>query len=107
MVGAPVVLGHVQQGDIRIDREVDRIYHTTGAVEIFDPGFNRTIRVEKSGSAATVVWNPWIRKSHAMPDFGDEEYHSMICVEAANASVDARTLFPGEKRRISQTVTVL
>ena len=107
VVGAPVVLGHVQQGDIRIDREVDRIYHTTGAVEIFDPGFNRTIRVEKSGSAATVVWNPWIRKSHAMPDFGDEEYHSMICVEAANASVDARTLFPGEKRRISQTVTVL
>ena len=39
--------------------------------------------------------------------FGDEEYHSMICVEAANASVDARTVFPGEKRRISQTVTVL
>ena len=24
VVGAPVVLGHVQQGDIRIDREVDR-----------------------------------------------------------------------------------
>ncbi len=107
VVGAPVVYGHIQKGDIGIDREVDRIYHGTGAVEIFDPGFNRVIRVEKSGSAATVVWNPWIRKSHAMPDFGDEEYHTMVCIEAANASVDARTLMPGEIHRLGQKITVL
>jgi len=99
--------GCVQEGDIRIDREIDRIYlGTAGAVEIRDPGFGRTIRVEKSGSNATVVWNPWIRKSKAMSDFGDEEYHTMVCVEAVNAAADRRTLPPGGTHALTQKVSV-
>ena len=106
VVGAEA-FGCVQDGDIRIDCEVDRIYlDTTGAVEILDPGFDRTIVVEKFGSASTVVWNPWIRKSHAMPDFGDEEYHTMVCIEAVNASKDRRTLPPGGSHVLSQKITV-
>ena len=106
VVGAEA-FGCVQDGDIRIDCEVDRIYlDTTGAVEILDPGFGRTIVVEKFGSASTVVWNPWIRKSHAMPDFGDEEYHTMVCIEAVNASKDRRTLRPGGSHVLSQKITV-
>ena len=31
----------------------------------------------------TAVWNPWVAKSAAMGDFGDEEYTGMVCVEAA------------------------
>lgn len=30
-----------------------------------------------------VVWNPWDKKSKAIPDFGDEEYKQMVCIEAA------------------------
>jgi D-hexose-6-phosphate mutarotase len=30
--------------------------------------------VAKSGSASTVVWNPWQAKAAAMADFGDDEY---------------------------------
>lgn len=30
-----------------------------------------------------VVWNPWDKKAKAMPDFGDNEYKYMLCVEAA------------------------
>ncbi|MBS1369414.1 MAG: D-hexose-6-phosphate mutarotase [Lentisphaeria bacterium] len=106
VVGAEA-FGCVQDGDIRIDCEVDRIYlDTTGAVEIRDPGFNRTILVEKFGSASTVVWNPWVRKSHAMPDFGDEEYHTMVCIEAVNASKDRRILPPGGTHVLSQKITV-
>ena len=108
VVGAPVVDGLVQTGDIRIDCEVDRVYlGTTAAVEVVDPGFGRTIRVEKSGSSETVVWNPWIRKSHAMPDFGDEEYHGMICVEAVNFIRDRRILAPGASHVLGQKITVL
>ena len=68
---------------VRIASEVDRLYlNATGTVEILDPRLGRKIRVEKQGSASTVVWNPWIAKARRMPDFGDEEYARMICVES-------------------------
>ena len=106
MVGAKV-FGGVQDGDIRIDREVDRVYlDTADAVEIHDPGYDRTILVEKFGSESTVVWNPWIRKSQAMPDFGDDEYHTMVCIEAVNAAKDRRILAPGATHVISQKITL-
>jgi len=82
---------------IKIISETDRVYlDTTGAVEILDASLRRTIRVEKSGSASTVVWNPWVAKSRAMPDFGDEEFHRMVCVESGNVGQDKITLAPGK-----------
>ena len=30
-----------------------------------------------------MVWNPWIDKSKAMADFGDDEYKEMICAEVS------------------------
>ena len=76
--------------------EVDRIYlDHTGAVDILDPRLKRRIRIEKSGSASTVVWNPWIAKSQRMPDFGNEEYKQMLCVESGNVGRNHVTLAPG------------
>jgi len=81
---------------IRIASEVDRIYqNTTGTVEVLDPRLGRRIRVEKQSSASTVVWNPWIAKSRQMPDFGDEEYERMICVESGNVGSNSISLPPG------------
>ena len=99
----------VQTGAIVIDREIDRVYRrTSGIVRIIDPVFNRTIRIAKSGSTSTVVWNPWIDKSKRMVDFGDEEYHTMVCVEAANAPAadDNRELMPGAMAELRQMITV-
>ena len=82
---------------IRINSEVDRTYlDTTGAVEIHDANFHRKIHVEKNGSTSTVVWNPWIAKSKAMPDFGDEEFKQMVCVESGNVGQNKVTLAPGK-----------
>ena len=76
--------------------ETDRPYlGTDAAVTIVDPVRARRIVVEKEGSRTTVVWNPWIAKARAMPDFGDDEWPAMVCVEAANALDDAFTLAPG------------
>lgn len=81
---------------IRIAAEVDRVYPDTAAtVEIHDPGLKRVIRIAKSGSASTVVWNPWIGKSKRMPDFGDDEFSEMVCVESGNVGSNAITLPPG------------
>jgi glucose-6-phosphate 1-epimerase len=84
--------------ELRISREVDRVYHdTTATVEIHDPGHQRTIRVQKSGSNSTVVWNPWIEKSSRMADFGDEEYLRMVCVESGNIGPNKTILQAGER----------
>ena len=90
-------LEKTETGDaIRISSEVDRIYqNTTGTVEILDSRFGRRIRVEKSGSASTVVWNPWITKAQQMSDFGNDEYEQMVCVESGNVAANSITLPPG------------
>ena len=89
---------------IRFTAETDRTYVNTDAnCTISDPGLNRKILVEKTGSAATVVWNPWIAKAKAMPDFGDDEWPFMVCVETGNMAEKALTIAPGT-RHVTKTV---
>lgn len=86
-----------QEPAIRFASEVDRVYYdTSAAVEIHDEKLGRVIRVEKENSASTVVWNPWIAKAKQMPDFGDEEYRDMVCVESGNVKSNRVTLPPGK-----------
>jgi glucose-6-phosphate 1-epimerase len=92
---------------IRFAGETDRVYlDTMAAVEIQDRGHGRRILIAKSGSHSTVVWNPWIDKARAMPDFGDDEWRDMVCVETANVG-DARIrLEPGGSHTMSAVVSV-
>ena len=81
---------------LTIESEVDRVYlDATGPVEIHDRALRRKIRLEKSGSRSTVVWNPWSGKSQQMPDFGNDEYRQMVCVESGNVGRNKITLPPG------------
>ena len=57
---------------------------------------HRKIRVEKSGSVSTVVWNPWVAKAKQMPDFGDDEFKQMVCVESGNVAQNKITLAPNQ-----------
>ena len=91
---------------IRISSEVDRIYlNTAGQLEIQDPRLARKIRIEKQGSNSTVVWNPWIARSQQMPDFGNDEYQRMVCVEVGNVSSNEITLPPGRTSTLSVRIT--
>ena len=93
---------------IRIASEVDRIYlDATGTVDIHDAKLGRVIRVAKKNSTSTVVWNPWIAKSQQMPDFGNEEYQGMVCVESGNVNVNKVTLAPGKSSRLKVTLSSL
>ena len=96
----------VQQGDIVFTDETDRVYSSTGDVVITDPLLKRRIIVSKTNSANTVVWNPWIAKAAAMPDFGDDEWTGMLCVEGANALGDAITVEPGASHTMSYRLRV-
>ncbi len=82
---------------LRISTEVDRVYlNSTGTVEVIDPRLSRKILIEKQASLSTVVWNPWVAKSQQMPDFGNDEYLRMICIESGNVGSNQITLPPGE-----------
>lgn len=96
-----------QQGKITINKEIDRVYVDSGhQVSIVDRAMNRVLRVTKSGSQSTVVWNPWISKATRMADFPDDGYKTMVCVETANAFSDVREIAPGDNHLIMQTICV-
>ncbi len=97
----------MQEGDVIIDSPTDRVYeNTTGVVLIRDAALGRTIRVGKSGSQTTVVWNPWASGAAKMGDMPDDGYKTMICVEAANAGSDVISLAPGKSHTIATTIGV-
>jgi glucose-6-phosphate 1-epimerase len=92
---------------IRITGETDRVYlNTRSACVVRDPLLERTITVEKEGSDTTVVWNPWIAKAKAMPDFGDDEWPQMICVETANVGDGALRLSAGQSHHMKVRITL-
>ena len=67
---------------INFDQETDRIYvNTRDELFIEDAGNNRRITIVKENMPDVVVWNPWVEKSRRMPDFEDNEFHQMVCVE--------------------------
>lgn len=100
-----------QQGNepIRITKETDRVYvNTASTCVIDDPALGRRIMVEKSGSEATVVWNPWEEKAKTFADMTPEDWKRMICVETANTGDHSIHLAPGASHTLSATIrTVL
>ena len=92
---------------IQFTGETDRVYCDTRAdCLLIDDGMQRVIRISKSGSVSTVVWNPWIDKSKRMADFGDDEWPEMVCIETANVAAGRIELSPGESHSTTAFVSV-
>jgi glucose-6-phosphate 1-epimerase len=96
-----------QRGPVRFDCEVDRIYDTPNSVRVEDLAWNRVLRVSKTGSDATVVWNPWIEKSKRLADLPDDAYPHFLCIEAANAGTDIVKLGAGGEHTLATLIEVL
>jgi glucose-6-phosphate 1-epimerase len=85
----------------RLTKATDSVYlNTTATCEVTDPVWNRRIVVAKTGSASTVVWNPWT----GMADLGPDEWQGMICVETANVGENALTLQAGGTHGMTATI---
>jgi glucose-6-phosphate 1-epimerase len=90
-----------QDGPVVFSAETDRIYlNTESECVIEDARLQRRIRVAKSGSRSTVVWNPWTEKADKMGDFGPDGWRRMVCVESANAAENVVTMVPGAEHRL-------
>lgn len=97
----------VQSGPVDFVAETDRVYHyAAGEICIEDVKSGQTINVNQDGASNTVVWNPWVNKSKAMPDFGDDEWMGMCCVEAVNCLKDRIQLLPGNRHRTRMDISV-
>ncbi len=91
---------------IRFTQETDRIYiDAPQAVTVSDPGMQRDLTVEKTGSESTVVWTPWSTKAARMADVG-EHWPGFVCIETANAADNTLVLEPRQTHTISSTIRV-
>jgi glucose-6-phosphate 1-epimerase len=100
-------LNKVQQGEITIVSETDRVYLDAGdEINLFDPVLHRHTRVTKQNSHTTVLWNPWIQKAHELADFADDEWKRMICIETSNVAGFAVELAPREQHTMNAVITV-
>ena len=99
-----------EEGLLAIDKETNRRYinHSEDCI-ISDSGFNRKIRVSKTGSKVTVVWNPGADIAKTIPDMADDGYKTFVCVEAVNLypDIDLVKLAPGESFSMSTTVDLI
>ena len=92
---------------LRLAAETDRVYRETEATCIIHDEANaRRIIISKQNSNSTVVWNPWIAKAAAMPDFGDGEWPFMVCIETCNVGAGAVTLAPGAAHEMTTHISV-
>ncbi len=93
---------------IHFTGQTDRIYLDTRATCIVDDAARkRKIEISKSGSNETVVWNPWIEKAKAMPDFGDDEWPGMLCVETANVARHTVELASGAAHAMTARIRIV
>jgi glucose-6-phosphate 1-epimerase len=93
---------------ITFTAETDRVYQDTQATCVIDdPGHRRRINVIKHGSDTTVVWNPWSDKARLLPDFDDDEWQHMLCVETVNARERAIDLPPGQEHEMRAIIEVV
>ncbi len=101
--------GHkkIQSGAVKITQETDRVYlHTSVDTLIDDPKLGRKIRIVKTGSLSTVVWNPWEEKGAQLGDAGYQGYLGMLCVEVANALDNQVTIPAGIQHDLGMRISL-
>lgn len=91
--------------DVTIESEVDRNYISFPHLSTIEyPGTKLTLSTD-AGLTDLVLWNPWIEKAKALADFGDDDYKSMVCLEAGKIITPVK-LEPGAFWTGSQTLSV-
>jgi D-hexose-6-phosphate mutarotase len=91
-----------QTGVLTFTGETGRVFlDTQHNCLIIDQAYNRTIKIEKSGSRSTVVWNPGLETASNMNDLGPVAWQKMVCVESANALDNFVTVHPKEQHTLT------
>ncbi|MBV8051587.1 MAG: D-hexose-6-phosphate mutarotase [Acidobacteriaceae bacterium] len=97
----------MQRGELGIASQTDDAFiNTESAVDLLDLKMRRRIRLQKTNSDTTVVWNPWQEGASKLRDLGEGEWKQFLCVEASNIIGATVSLAPGQKHSMSAVLTV-
>ena len=97
-----------QLGDVVISSQTDNAYvDARGVVDLVDPRVQRRLRLKKSNSLTTVVWNPWQEGAAGLRDLGDGEWAQFLCVEASNVLGAAVNLEPGAEHKMAAVLSAV
>ncbi|KAJ2948032.1 hypothetical protein O0L34_g9830 [Tuta absoluta] len=92
---------------VTINEWTDRIYQNTMQEHIITNVVSgRKMRIQKYNFPDTVIWNPWSEFAKEIPDFGDDEFPNMVCVEAGRVAAPI-VLLPGTAFEASQILQVM
>ena len=92
---------------LKLTAETDRVFPANAhLVDIDDRALSRRIKIRKSNSQTTVIWNPWSTGAAKLPDLPDDAWPHFVCVEAANSGADAFRLAPNEAHAMELCVSV-
>ncbi|WOT06607.1 D-hexose-6-phosphate mutarotase [Shewanella youngdeokensis] len=80
--------------------ETDRVYTQLKQTQMLETT-DGIIEVSRDNSHSAVLWNPWIDKSKRLSRFKDDDYLSMVCLEAANVLDDKVTLAPNQSHTLT------
>ncbi|CAG9796362.1 unnamed protein product, partial [Diatraea saccharalis] len=91
---------------VTINEWTDRVYQNTMQEHIITNVVSgRKMRIQKYNFPDTVIWNPWAEYAKEIPDFGDDEFPNMVCVEAGRVAAPI-VLLPGTAFEASQILQV-
>ncbi len=96
--------------NLTFSTETNRRYvNHSGDCTITDQGYNRKIKVAKTGSWVTVVWNPGEATAKTISDMVPDGYKTFVCAEPANAytGIDMIVLAAGESHTLTATIGLM
>ena len=95
-----------QDGDLKLDREVDHIFSLAPAPKhefaVLDPVLGRAIAVVSSGNTKAVVWNPG--PEGKLPDLAADDWRRFVCVEPVSDWPGGGTLAPGARHELLMAI---
>lgn len=84
--------------------ETDRVYvKAPNTLTIRDYSLPLTISITKHNMQDAVVWNPWIDRCKAIPDFAPDSFQKFVCVESGNVA-ETITVKPGQTWECRQEI---
>jgi D-hexose-6-phosphate mutarotase len=96
-----------QNGVVKFSGETGRVYiNTESDCLIIDRTHGRSIKIEKTGSQSTVIWNPGLDTASKMDDLGPVAWQKMVCVESANALDNKIILKAGDQHTLAVRYSV-